>query len=100
MSAVLTFSPGELLLACILANPHLSIHETDADALTDAVKTGWLECRDDRLVLTPPGGLLAVSVTARRPVDVAARMAVLSCPLCARPGGFCPNGSCQVWPTP
>lgn len=98
MTVALTFSPAELLVACLLADPGLPVAELDEDALQDAVDAGWIQVVDDRPVLTPSGGFVAVSVTARRPVDRATRMAVLSCPLCGEPGGFCLGGSCQVWP--
>lgn len=99
-TVTLTFSPAQLLAACILDDPHLSTAEVDADALAEAVGAGLLKVHDGRLTLTPSGGFLATSVVARRSVDQAMRMAVLSCPLCSSPGGFCAGGSCQVWPEP
>lgn len=94
----LTLSPAQLLVACVLADRIMSDVECDSDALDAAIGAGWVEVSDGTIMLTPSGGYVATAVCARRAVDSAARMAVLTCPLCGKPGGFCSGGSCQIEP--
>jgi hypothetical protein len=96
--ATLTFSPAELLAAVILADQIEHTYDIDLDVLAEAVDAGLITVTGDSVALTPSGTELAVRVCARRRVDTATRMAVLACPLCGDPGGYCSGGSCQVWP--
>jgi hypothetical protein len=93
-----TLSPAELLAATILTDNIRFDVETNPEALGAAVEARLIAVSDGRVELTDAGTFMALAVIVRRPVNDATRMAVLSCPLCRRPGGFCPGGSCQVWP--